>query len=432
MVVLVPADNFGIFVASNSLPGLGDFLFEPLMTHLAGPAVAPSPPMALPDAIERAPRFAGTYRDYKRTRNEMSQIRALMPMIQSRVIAEPDGAIRWQGRRWLQVEPLVFRRADSADYIVFREDGRGDVAEIHTSGGTYERIAWWEQTPFHVGLLGSCVIAFLAYPLSRGVRALRRRNVPREGRAARRAALFVVLTNLAFVAGLACLPQGPGRHNPSPAADRPVALAPARERRRHGAPAGLRRQGVETTMVDAPRASQLLGARRLRGGVPHFSQLLEASGYPVLNTSAYLERFSERRAAARNLERRRHGRVVAHRHKLVAGNTVRDGPRRLNRSRRSAPSRRQSRRRRKYLRLRSTSTETASGSSSAEGVAGGVESGIEGGVSEGIAGGIVGGLVDAPPPPPPRVRCASAGKSPRRRWCTASIRSTQRLRQALN
>ena len=216
MVVLAPADQLGIFVASNSLPGLGDFLFEPLMTHFAGPAVAPSPAVALPDAAERAPRFAGTYRDYKRTRNEMSQIRALMPMIQSRVIAEPDGAIRWQGRRWLQVEPLVFRRADSPDYVVFRENTRGDVTELHTSGGAYERIGWWEQAPFHLGILGCCVMAFLAYLLSKVWRALRRRDAPLPGRAARGAAVFVALANLAFVMGLAIYLRDLGATLPLP------------------------------------------------------------------------------------------------------------------------------------------------------------------------------------------------------------------------
>jgi hypothetical protein len=63
-MVLFPAARLGIFVASNALPGVGDFLFEPLMTHLAGPAVAPPPPTPMPGALERAPRFPGTYRAF--------------------------------------------------------------------------------------------------------------------------------------------------------------------------------------------------------------------------------------------------------------------------------------------------------------------------------------------------------------------------------
>jgi hypothetical protein len=216
MVLLAPTDNLGIFTASNSLPGLGDFLFEPLMTHLAGPPVPPPPPTPLRDALLRAPRFAGTYRDYQHTRNEMSQARALTPMIQSSVTTEADGAIRWQGRRWLEIEPLLFRSADSPDYIVFRENEGGDITELHASGRTYERIGWWEQAPFHMGVLASCVIAFLAYPLSRCVRAVRRRRASPEGRAARGCAVFVALANLAFIVGLAVFIRDLGAIAPLP------------------------------------------------------------------------------------------------------------------------------------------------------------------------------------------------------------------------
>ena len=48
-------------------------------------------------APSRAPRVAGVYRNYMHTRNEMSRLRALMPMIQSRVSVEADGAITLLG-----------------------------------------------------------------------------------------------------------------------------------------------------------------------------------------------------------------------------------------------------------------------------------------------------------------------------------------------
>lgn len=58
LMVLAPADRLGIVVVSNTLPGIGDFLFEPVMTHLAGPTV-PTPPLAPPaHALPRAARFA--------------------------------------------------------------------------------------------------------------------------------------------------------------------------------------------------------------------------------------------------------------------------------------------------------------------------------------------------------------------------------------
>jgi CubicO group peptidase (beta-lactamase class C family)/uncharacterized membrane protein len=211
-LLLVPAHALGVFVASNSLPGLGDFLFEPLMTHLAGPAVPPPAPTPLPDALQRSPRFAGTYRAYRQARNEMSGIRTLMPMMQPRVSVERDGAIRWQGRRWLEVEPLVFRSVNKADYLVFRENERGEIAGV----GSYERIEWREQAWFHLGVLVACVIAFLAYPLSRALGAIRRRHEARGGGMARACAVFVAVTNVVFLVGLVVFFRDFGAITPLP------------------------------------------------------------------------------------------------------------------------------------------------------------------------------------------------------------------------
>jgi hypothetical protein len=211
VLVFAPDEQFGFFVASNGADiDVGNQLLEPLLTYLFGPAApTPPPPSPVPDAVRRARRFAGTYRDYRHTRNDTTRLMALMPMIQSRVTVEPDGAIRWKGHRWLEVEPSVFRSTDRPDYsadgpdhIVFREDDRGDITELHTWGATYERIGWAEQAPFHLSLFACCVITFLAYGTSRGLRELRRRTALEDGLAARRAALFVSLLNIVFVAGL--------------------------------------------------------------------------------------------------------------------------------------------------------------------------------------------------------------------------------------
>ena len=216
MVMLAPADRFGLFVASNALPGVANQVLEPLLTYLVGPTVPVPPPPPLPDALRRAPHVAGTYRDYDHTRHDMSRIRALMPMIQSRVIVESDGAIRWQGRRWLEVEPLVFRSRDTPDYIVFRENRRGAITELHAWGATYERIGWAEQAPFHLSVLLTCVLAFIGYPLSRGLRTLRRRPAQPEGRVARGCAVLVAIVNLVFVVGLVANVRDLGAVTPLP------------------------------------------------------------------------------------------------------------------------------------------------------------------------------------------------------------------------
>ena len=214
VLVLAPEDRFGIFVASNSPDDggeIGNLILDPLLTYLVGPsAPTPSPPARLPDALQRARSVGGTYRDYRHHRSDMSRIWALMPMIQSRVTVEPDGAIHWKGHRWLEVEPMVFRsldepdyNADGPDYIVFRTNERGDIRELHAWGATYERIGWREEATFHLGLLASCVLAFIGYGLFGGLRELRHRMGPDAGRLARRCAIFIALANLMFVAGLA-------------------------------------------------------------------------------------------------------------------------------------------------------------------------------------------------------------------------------------
>jgi hypothetical protein len=93
--------------------------------------------------------------------------------------------------------------ADGPDYIVFREDHHGAIAQLHAWGATYERIGWAEQAPFHLSLFACCVITFLAYSTSRGLCEFKRRTPPPDqGRVARRCGLIVSLLNIGFVAGL--------------------------------------------------------------------------------------------------------------------------------------------------------------------------------------------------------------------------------------
>ena len=92
--------------------------------------------------------------------------------------------------------------ADGPDYIVFREDDHGAIVQLHAWGATYEQIGWAEQASFHLTLFACCVITFLAYGTSRGLRELRRRTALDQGRLAGRFGLIVSLLNIAFVAGL--------------------------------------------------------------------------------------------------------------------------------------------------------------------------------------------------------------------------------------
>jgi CubicO group peptidase (beta-lactamase class C family) len=206
VLVLDPDNRFGMFAASNSNPGIGNHLLEPVLTHLYGPEPAPPAPVAL-RGTGHAAQVAGVYLDLDRTRHDLSSVRALMPMLQARIAADGD-AITWAGRRWVEVEPFVFRAADSTEPLVFRSDGT-----MQTWNATYERIGWREQTPAQLGLAVACVLVFV-------VCASRARRMWRdEAPAARACALFVAVANVAFVVWFGASLRRLGETTPLPAID---------------------------------------------------------------------------------------------------------------------------------------------------------------------------------------------------------------------
>ena len=210
-VILLDPDNaFGMFVASNSVPGIGNHLLGPVLTHLYGPPASPAAPQPL-IATGHAAQVAGVYLDLQRTRHDLSSVRALMPMLQARVAADGD-AVAWAGRRWDEVAPFVFQAAGSDDRIVFRA---APPAIMQTWNTTYERIGWTQQTPAQLGLAAVCVLVFFACA-ARILRTWRRWT---EGHGVRACGLFVALANLFFVIWLGASLRRLGDTVPLPALD---------------------------------------------------------------------------------------------------------------------------------------------------------------------------------------------------------------------
>ena len=208
-VMLLDPDNaFGLFVASNANPGIGNHLLEPVLEHLYSPA-PPTPVVAMANAPD-AQRVAGAYLDSNRTRHDLSRIRALMPMLQSRVTAAGTDAIEWGGRRWIEVEPFVFQ--NGADTLVFRHVNGSLLGVMQTWNTTYERIGWTEQTAVHLALAVSCLLVFAIAAVS----TPRDWRHWREGRTARACGLFVALANLVFIVGLVVSLRTLGETTPLP------------------------------------------------------------------------------------------------------------------------------------------------------------------------------------------------------------------------
>ena len=213
VMLLDPSNGFGLFVASNANPGIGNHLLEPVLTHLYGPTLTPAPPVTMPRAPD-ARRVAGVYLDTQRTRHDLSRIRALMPMLQSRVTADDGGAITWNGRRWIQVAPFVFQASNGGDTVVFRQDGEALAGVMQTWNATYERIGWSQQTAVHLGLVVACLLVFGVH----AARVLRTWRRDRDAPAARACGLFVALANLVFVVWLGASIRTLGETTPLPTA----------------------------------------------------------------------------------------------------------------------------------------------------------------------------------------------------------------------
>ena len=210
VMVLDPDNGFGMFAASNSAAGIGNYLLEPMLTHLYGAEPAAPAPVALA-GTGHAAQVAGVYLDLDRTRHDLSSVRALMPMLQARIRADGD-AVTWAGRRWVEVAPFVFAAPGVVEPLVFRGAG-GRTMQTWTS--TYERIGWTQQTPAQLGLAVACVLIFLAFVI-RSAKTWRRWD---EGRTARACALFVAVANVTFVVWLGASLRRLGDTTPLPVLD---------------------------------------------------------------------------------------------------------------------------------------------------------------------------------------------------------------------
>jgi CubicO group peptidase (beta-lactamase class C family) len=212
-VILLDPDNaFGLFVAANSNPGIGNQLLEPVLTHLYGPEPA-APALRAVRSSGHADEVAGVYVDLDRTRHDLSSIRTIMPMLQSRVVAAGD-TIWWAGRQWTEVAPYVFQAPGSAEPLVFRE-ASGALPVMQTWNTSYERVGWTRQTPVHLVLVAACVLVFVAS----AVRFVVTRRRWREGRAARSLGLGVALANVIFVVWLFASIRELGSTTPLPPLD---------------------------------------------------------------------------------------------------------------------------------------------------------------------------------------------------------------------
>jgi CubicO group peptidase (beta-lactamase class C family) len=219
LVLLMPEQNLGVFVAYNS-ESAGELVLQHLGFQRAFfdhyyPAHAAEPIQPPADFPERAGRFEGSYR---LTRMAYTTLEKFMEFFGAGLVqvSDPgDGTLLWTTPwgewRFVEVEPLYFRQVDANFGIAFREDDRGRITHLFSDLApmyTFERLAWYETPGFNMALLAGCILIFLSMIAAASIGAIRNRRLrrdprvePRGARAAQWILLGICVLSLLFVVG---------------------------------------------------------------------------------------------------------------------------------------------------------------------------------------------------------------------------------------
>src|SRR5262249_35020765 len=135
----------------------------------------PDPPrlQAAAGFAERARKLAGEYGSTRYSHTTPAKLAALYSVFKVSVNDDETITITWgdKPRRYLEVEPLVFRELDGTRKVVFQEDKTGTLLYLFPAARaavSAVRRSWYEWTWVQWGLLGGCVAifatAFLFWP----------------------------------------------------------------------------------------------------------------------------------------------------------------------------------------------------------------------------------------------------------------------------
>jgi CubicO group peptidase (beta-lactamase class C family) len=187
-LTLLPDQNIGIFIATNSFSGVHGKLMTQFFDHYfpVTQKGAPKKPLALSE--EQLNRFTGTYRDLEYPRHTFAKLTAPFEHINinkggngTLVVSTPG--LFFLGNapklRLVPVEPLLFQRVDDDAFTAFGEDSRGNIGfafnPIWPKIGAFERIPWYETIWVQLGIAGFCAIVFLSACIMWSIRPFIRR-----------------------------------------------------------------------------------------------------------------------------------------------------------------------------------------------------------------------------------------------------------------
>jgi CubicO group peptidase (beta-lactamase class C family) len=182
-LMLVPEQNVGWFIVYNGesdAASPGQFFIEFLNHYFpTKPYTSPNPPT---DFSNRASQFTGYYRDARLLHTTFQKLASLT--IEFDVTSTQQGVLSVRDQEYVETEPFLFRPFGTSnpwnDTLVFLKDSQGPPQYFFNTGGTFERVPWFETSVFTWTLMAACFVFFVSMPLVTAARAYVDRGKPKK------------------------------------------------------------------------------------------------------------------------------------------------------------------------------------------------------------------------------------------------------------
>jgi len=174
LLTLLPERNTGFFVTYNcdtANQALGGFQ-KAFMDHYYPPPEIEELKPAKP-VLDRVAQCAGEYSSLRRSFTSLTKLAAIMETINVRV--DPEGYLVTAGagegpKKWVEVEPLLFREARGQKRLAFRADAAGNITHlVRGSANAFVKLRWYETAAFHRAVAGISLFmmlsALVAWPI---------------------------------------------------------------------------------------------------------------------------------------------------------------------------------------------------------------------------------------------------------------------------
>ena len=186
LLLLVPEEDLGLFVAYNSAGGgraLDELLQAFFNRYYPAPATSALQPPA--GAAVRAGRLVGSYQAARRPYTTIEVLTRDMPVAE--LSAANDGTLHFLGRQWVEIEPLLYQSTEGDDLLAFRADVQGRVTGAALGTLALDRLQWNGLPVVRLALAGICLALLLSALIGWPVAALirKRRGSKHPGRLAR-------------------------------------------------------------------------------------------------------------------------------------------------------------------------------------------------------------------------------------------------------